>query len=506
MRNPLLRRLTQVALAIVIVAGGMLAGWRLAGPTETQTELGRVSFNIAADLGGGVDAFVPVADWGLRADSFDGPFRLEVEVRAVDRPGAIEVAGGDRAALQGLVDELDSAARDSVIRGFIWALATVLVFAGLVWLAARRSRWLRPVAYTAAGFGVLATGASLALAATTFESDEFSSPSFYGRGEELAQLLDFFERQRGNERYTSTFDQALGNFSAYLSNTPRIGEGEGTTVLVGSDLHNNAAVLPALAEFGDGDPVILVGDFAVYGDEAEARLIATGIAALSRDVVAVSGNHDSQGLMRALAKDGVTVLEQPGVLSADGGHRGGPVAEVAGLEVAGFSDPLEWSGPDPATPERVFSFPELEDGDQLQADAEAELVEWFEALPRAPEIVLVHQNVLAQHLASELYATGYAERLTIVTGHNHYQQISRYGEAITVVNAGTLGAGGVLRLGQEFVGLGQLNLQGPKRILLSVDLIRIEPLSGQAEAERVILDVVCPPEEADELEPCVYEP
>jgi predicted phosphodiesterase len=495
-----------VALAVLIAGGGMLAGWRLAGPTETETELGRVSFNVAADLGGGVDAFVPIADWGLRANSFDGPFRLEVEVRAVDRPGAIEVAGGDRAALQGLVTELESAARDSVIRGFVWALAAVLLLAGLVWLAARRSPWLRPVAPIAAGLGVLATGASIALAAATFDSDEFSSPSFYGRGEELAQLLDFFERQQGNDRYSSTFDQALGNFSAYLSNTPRFGEGQGTKVLVGSDLHNNAAVLPALAEFGDGDPVILAGDFAVYGDESEARLIAPGIAALSRDVIAVSGNHDSHGLMRALARDGVTVLEQEGVLTGDGGHRGGPVAEVAGLELAGFADPLEWEGPDPTTADRVFSFPELENGDELQAEAEAELVDWFESLPRAPEIVLVHQNVLAQHLAGHLRETGYSERLTIVTGHNHYQQISRYGEEITVVNAGTLGAGGVLRLGQEFVGLGQLNLQGEQRILRSVDLIRIEPLSGQAEAERVILDQVCPPEEADELEPCVYEP
>jgi len=489
-----------------MVVAGMLAGWRLAGPTETETELGRVSFNIAADLGGGVDAFVPVADWGLRANSFDAPFRLEVEVRAVDRPGAIEVAGGDRAALQGLVDELESAARNSVIRGFAWALATVLLLAGLAWLAGRRSPWLRPVAYVTAGLAVLATGASLAWAATSFDADEFSSPSFYGRGEELAQLLDFFERQRGNDRYTSTFDQALGNFSAYLSNTPRIGEGAGTAVLVGSDLHNNVAVLPALAEFGDGDPVFLAGDFAVYGEEAEARLISPGIAALSDQVVAVSGNHDSHGLMRALADDGVTVLEQDSVLRPDGGHRGGQVVEVAGLELAGFSDPLEWSGPNPATPERVFSFPELEDGEQLQEEAETELVEWFVGLSPTPEIVLVHQNVLAQHLATELYAAGYDERLTIVTGHNHYQQISRYGDAITVVNAGTLGAGGVLRLGQEFVGIGQLNLQGPQRVLRSVDLIRVEPLSGQAEAERVILDVVCPPEDADELEPCVYEP
>ena len=495
-----------VAGAVLIVVAGLLAGWRLAGPTETETELGRVSFNVAADAGGRVDAFVPVADWGLRANSFVGPFQLEVEVRAVDRPGAIEVAGGDRAALQGLVDTLESAARDSVLRGFAWALGTTLLLAALVWAAGRRSEAVRRVAYAAAGLGVAATAGSIALAAATFDSDKFSSPSFYGRGEELAQLLDFFERQQGNDRYTSTFDQALGNFSAYLSDTPRLGEGEDTTVLLGSDLHNNAAVLPALAEFGAGDPVLLAGDFAVYGDESEARLIAPGIAALSEDVVAVSGNHDSHGLMRALAADGVTVLEQQGALESTGGHRPGAVVEVAGLELAGFSDPLEWTGEDPASAGRIFSFPELEDGDEREEAAKEALVSWFEGLPRPPDIVLVHQNALAQHLAAELLASGYDEPLTIGTGHTHFQSVSRYGDSITVVNAGTLGAGGVLRLGQEFAGIGQLHLQGPDRILRSVDLIRIEPLSGQAEAERVILDVVCPPAEADETEPCVYEP
>jgi hypothetical protein len=98
---------------------------------------------------------------------------------------------------------------------------------------------------------------------------------------------------------------------------------------------------------------------------------------------------------------------------------------------------------------------------------------------------------------------GYARPLTIVTGHNHYQRIDRIG-AITVVNAGTLGAGGFLRLGQESVGLGQMYLAGEPPEVQSVDLIEVEPVSGAAQADRVVLDVECPPEEAEET--CTYEP
>ena len=47
-------------------------------------------------------------------------------------------------------------------------------------------------------------------------------------------------------------------------------------------------------------------------------------------------------------------------------------------------------------------------------------------------------------------------------------------------------------------------LAGTPPEVQSVDLIEVEPVSGQAQADRVVLDVACPLEEAEE--PCVYEP
>jgi len=492
--------------ASAIAAASMVLGWRIAGPVESETALGRVSFQVAADESfGEVNAYVPIADWGIRADAFDSPFELQLEIRSVDRRGALEAAGGGSDALATTRDSLEDSAEGAVIRGFAWGLGTTLVVAVLLWLLRVRFRRLAFVSVWVAGTGVLGTAASLLLASSTYDARAFSSPSYYGRGPELAQLLAFFERQQENDRYTATFENALSNFSAYLAESPRVGDGEGRSIFIASDLHSNLPILTALSDFVADQPFILAGDFGVAGTQAEANAVAPQISDLAEEVVAVSGNHDSDLLMEALAAEGVSVLETEGLLGVDGGYTTG-FLEVDGLEVAGFSDPLEWIGPDPGSPERIFSFPELEDGEEREAEARASLLAWFDALPSKPDIVLVHQSGLAQHLASTLAEQGYAGDLTIVTGHSHFQQIDRYASgAINVVNAGTLGAGGPLRVGQESAGLGELHFGAADPALQSVDLIRIEPLSGQAQAERVILDVVCPPGDSAG-EPCRYEP
>ena len=499
------RRAVQLLAASLVAGAGMVIGWQLAGPTEVDTGLGRASFDVTPDASGGVDAYVPLADWGLRANAFTGPFRLEFEIRSIDRRGALGAAGGESAALEDIEGELEAAARRSVLRAFLWGLGVALALALALRLLDPRWRRLRALARPTAVLAVSGAAACLTLAALTFDAKAFSAPSYFGRGEELSQLLAFLERQRDNDRYSTTFEGALVNFSAYLSEAPRAGDEPERTVLFGSDIHNNALVLPALGRFSDGEPVLLAGDFGHQGNEAEARLIAPRIAALSDEVVAVSGNHDSAGLMQALAEKGVTVLGRDAQLGPFGEYRGEGLAPIGNLTVAGFPDPLEWEGDDPDSPDRTFSFPELDDGDTLEEEAKVELVAWFQALPGKPDIVLVHQNALAQHLAAELASGGYDRPLTIVTGHNHYQHIDRYDENITVVNAGTLGAGGVLRAGQEGAGLGQLHLPGPDGALQSVDLIEIEPFSGQARAERVVLESVCPADDLDDG-PCHYEP
>jgi hypothetical protein len=180
------------------------------------------------------------------------------------------------------------------------------------------------------------------------------------------------------------------------------------------------------------------------------------------------------------------VLSTTGKLSPKGPIVGSPVIEVAGMRVAGFADPLERVGGRSDDPERIFGFSELDDGDQRRKDAEADLVDWFDRLPERPDIVLVHQNGLAQHLAATLEKRQDHNPLVILTGHDHKQHVDRHGDVV-VVDAGSVGAGGVLGVGDERVGLGDLHFAAKSPTLVAADLIEAEPFTGGASAQRVIV-------------------
>jgi hypothetical protein len=234
-----------------------------------------------------------------------------------------------------------------------------------------------------------------------------------------------------------------------------------------------------------GRPIFFAGDFGQRGSPVEAAALIPQITALGRPLVAVSGNHDSRWFMRRLAAAGVVVLTEHGRLRASGRTDGKPVQRIEGLLVAGYADPLEWRGRDPSDPARIFSFSERPSAQRDYAHVKDELFRWFEGLPRRPQVVLVHQNGLAQGLAETLHASGHKRPLLILTGHDHKQHVDRYGE-ILVVNAGTVGAGGAFGVGAESVGVAQIHIPQGQMRPRAIDLVQVEPLSGAASAERII--------------------
>src|SRR5688500_10713161 len=123
-----------ILAATALAVAAMVVGWRVAGPVESDTALGRVAFEVRADKFGEVDAYVPIADWGIRANAFDAPFQLDVEIRSLDRRGALEAAGGEREAIADAREDLESAAKGAVLRGFAFALGAVLLVALILWL------------------------------------------------------------------------------------------------------------------------------------------------------------------------------------------------------------------------------------------------------------------------------------------------------------------------------------------------------------------------------------
>lgn len=491
-RLPPAARIAGIALvALACVIAGFALGTRVAPTSYTQTDLGRVAFRVAPSLTGAATAVIPVADWGFRADAFDAPFELRSELRSLERTALTSAAGGDLAVLAAAEEQLESGARSAVLGAFAWGAGgalVALVIATLIWRRLR-PRW----ALLALGGAVtvLGAGASLALADATFDAAAFEQPTYFAKGEELRRILEVAEDERVRSAYGSEFASVLRSVSAVLAGPQEPGTPT-RTVYLGSDLHANALVVAPLAEAVGNAPFILAGDFGQRGGAAEARLLAPRVAALGNGVIATSGNHDTSGLMDALAARGVTTLGDAGAAAPE-------VASVAGLQVAGFPDPFEWTGDgDPES--RPITFDDLPEPETAAADEVERLVAGFRGLRPAPDVAVVHQSGLAEALAERLHDDGYGRALVIATGHDHRQRIERYGP-ITIVNGGSIGAGGVFEAGRAPIGFAELHFAAGAPVLRSVDLIAIEPFSGQAQASRVVIGSLCPAEER-----CSYEP
>jgi hypothetical protein len=482
--------LLALLLCLALALAGLWLGVRLATPGEYETPLGRVSVGVSISSHGEVAAYVPLADWGVRTRPFSAPVDIRVEPRTLERDAALRAARGDRQLLGAAEEDLRAAIISAVLRSVRFGLGGAAAAALLLGLVLLIRRTYRREVLVGAPALVLALAALACLAvflraAATFDERALERPTYFARGAELVQLVDAAENARqAGEGYADKVEGAVRSFATLLSDPTSGRVEEGRRAILASDLHDNGFALASLAPYAAGKPVFLVGDFGTSGSLAEAQLLVPGIARLGSRVVAVSGNHDSARFMRALARRGVTVLERDGVLRPNGRH-GPATIEVDGLVVAGFDDPLEWRGRRADDPRRIYSFAEMFDPRAAEDGARRELVAWFDGLPRRPDVVLLHQNGLALYLARLLQERGDDESVTILTGHDHRQHVDRYGPHV-VVDAGTLGAGGIAGVGQDSVGLADLHFSSRDPGLQAVDLLSVEPVSGNGLARRVV--------------------
>ena len=482
------------AVALLAAVAGPLLGLRLAGEATHPTALGDVQVTVAPAFPGRVDVYIPLADWGIRARAIDAPLELAAEPRTVNRQALLRAVDGDREVVRAARDDLEAAATSAMLRALAYALLCGVALALLALAVVRAAAGVSLTRLAQAGgiavLTVVAVCGGLLLATRwTFDAGEFEDPALYARGAELMQLLQVSEKgQQAAANYESSVERSVGGFASILSAAAELAEApDAASLALVSDLHGNRFVLGPLGRLFAGAPIVFAGDFGHTGSAAEADTLVPRIERLGSPMVAVSGNHDSELFMRRLAAAGVTVLTERGRLQEDGSVSGGPLVEVAGLSFAGRSDPLAWSGPRPDDPNRVFSFAEREDGEREFAEAERRTIEWFDALPGRPDVVVIHQNGIAQALARHVSEQGDARPIVILTGHDHRQHVDRYADGVVAVDAGTVGAGGLLAAGQEYVGLAQVHFRGTTAALRSVDLIAFNPLTGAAEAERAIV-------------------
>lgn len=487
-----------VGLSAVLVAAGFWIGLRLTGPQVTETGIGRVSIEVTTSPGSGITAFIPVADWGLQVDAFKSLFGLEAELRTLDRAALGQITNGNSTLINDVETELSDAATRSVVKALGIGLLTTLV---ILAIATALLRGLDPrwgLLAVGGGLSVLMIVFSVGLARVTFDREAFASPTYFASGDELTRILVVAQDPRARTRFGAEFGSILRGISVVLSNEDPIAT-ERRTIYQASDFHGNALVVDPVAEAVGDTPLMLIGDFGQRSLGPEIGLIAPRVAALGKRAVAVSGNHDSIALMKRMAYEGVTVLGKNGKLEVDGSYVGDPIELVEGLKVAGYPDPLEWQEP-LDSPDRPITFKDFDDTDAARAAALADIVEWFDGLEEQPDVLLLHQNELAEGLAEVLYERGYDDDLAILTGHNHRQQIDRFG-SIVVVNSGSVGASGFLGVGRDSVGLARLEFGKDLPQLHAVDLMSIEPISGQAQASRIVIAAMCPDQDRCTVSP-----
>ena len=74
-----------------------------------------------------------------------------------------------------------------------------------------------------------------------------------------------------------------------------------------------------------------------------------------------------------------------------------------------------------------------------------------------------------------------APPLAILTGHTHAQRVDLIGP-VTVVDSGSVGAGGPFGAGKDDIGLAVLHFSEDPGALRSADLASIDPRDGSAQA------------------------
>jgi hypothetical protein len=98
-------------------------------------------------------------------------------------------------------------------------------------------------------------------------------------------------------------------------------------------------------------------------------------------------------------------------------------------------------------------------------------------------VVLIHQHGLAHALLDHLEATDGA-RVFVFTGHDHEAHYHQAGDHL-LLDGGTLGAGGPFAIGEEAAGFALLHLDSDQNPL-AIDLIQVEPVSGEGTAQRIV--------------------
>jgi predicted phosphodiesterase len=471
-------RTVRSAAAVALVVVAVLGGGLLALATysaERELSVGRIELSVQPFHRGALDLYVPLVDWGARFSAVRLPARLSVDVRTVNRDAAQRVAEGQLPDVEAVRaearDAVASYLRLLVLIVFVCALTAGLVVALAVrGHGAPRLRWL-----FGAAAGTAVVGCAL-LVILLPPRGEISDPEYYANGPDIPVALRTIEQAQGSARAISEElnEQLVGLARLVSDSSSRQPRSALHAVVLASDLHNNLLALPALDRAVGSRPLFFAGDLTSSGSPFEFALVRR-IVRLGHPFVFVSGNHDSDALVRRMALAGGIVLTQRGRFRSDGTY-GPVVVRVRGLRVAGYADPFE---------RRASEHFRARGEPRPDALQRAAFSDWLRPLVGRVDVVLVHEPQLAADAAEELRRDPPRRPLVLLTGHTHVPSF-RASENFVELNGGTIGGGGTgnLEKSQPF-GLAVLTYtHGSGFEPEAADLVEIDAHRGSARAER----------------------
>jgi len=466
-----------VAVALVVIA--VLGGGLLALATysaERELSVGRIELSVQPFHRGALDLYVPLVDWGARFGAVRLPARLSIDVRTVDREAAERLAAGQLPD----VEAVRSEARDAVasyLKVLLMVVFCVGLAAGLIVALAVRGRAaprLRWLFLTALGTALVG---SVTLALLLPPRGAIADPEYYANGPDIPVALRAVEQAQGSARViTEELNEQLVGLARLVAASSQRESGRDLNHLVlASDLHNNLLALPALDRAVGPQALFFAGDLTSNGSPFEFTLVQR-IVRIGHPFVFVSGNHDSDALVRRMALAGGIVLTQRGRLRADGTY-GPVVVRVRGLRVAGYSDPFERRARDRFRQQRE---------PRPTPEEQEEFRDWLRPLLGRVDVVMVHSPLLAESAAEELRRIPPRHPLALLTGHTHVQRFHSSTNLLEL-NGGTVGGGGTgnLEKDQPF-GLAVLiyGREGGFEPVVA-DLVEIDAHGGSAHAERL---------------------
>lgn len=475
------RRWLTVAVVCLASAG---AGVTALASLRLDRELSVGTVRIFSDPGhrGALDLYVPLVDWGVRFGGVRVPVRLRVDVQRIDRDAAVSVAregaGTPRVLARIRRDATDAIA--SYLRILVAVVVGSALGFGLLVALALRGIGL-PLRAGALSAAATALALGVAIIVLLPPRGDLGAPEYYAHGPDIPRALRAVESAEASAgALGDELDgQLVGLAQLVVAPGERATLGGRPQITVASDLHNYLLAVPALRRVARGTPLFFVGDLTDRGSPLESQLIG-GILHAGTRLVFVTGNHDSDSAAQELADDGAIVLTERGRLLR-GGRFGPEIVRVAGMRVAGYGDPFR----------RRRARGYVQQG-ALPAPSVAEqnlFAEWLTGLEDKVDVVMVHEPALAAKGIEALRRDPPSHPIVLLVGHTHQADIE-LDRDFTVINGGTVGAGGTGNLGERAkIGVARMiYATGGGFAPLAADLVEIDPGNGSATAKRFRLD------------------